>query len=53
VILLLGNVVFGVISAARSFSLGPLIKPAGSSFEKGALVNWDCRCDLSRKAFKS
>jgi hypothetical protein len=51
--MLLGEVVLDMASAARSLSLGPLIKPAGSSFEKGALVNWDCRCDLSRKAFKS
>lgn len=51
--MLLGDVVLGMASAARSFNLGPLIKPAGSSFEKGALVNWDCRCVLSRKAFKS
>jgi hypothetical protein len=51
--MLLGDVFLGRASAARSFSLGPLIKPAGSDFEKGALVNWDCRCVLSRKAFKS
>ncbi len=43
----------GVASAARSLNLGPLIKPAGSSFEKGALVNWDCRFVLSRKVFKN
>lgn len=51
--MLLGDVVLGMASAARSFNLGPLIKPAGSSFEKGALVNWDCRCVFPRKAFKN
>jgi hypothetical protein len=51
--MLLGDVVLGMANAARSFNLGPLIKPAGSDFEKGALVNWDCRCVLSRKAFMS
>jgi hypothetical protein len=51
--MLVGDVFLGVASAARSLNLGPLIKPAGSSFANGALVNWDCRCVLSRKAFKN
>ena len=51
--MLLGDLVLGMASAARSFNLGPFIKPAGSSFEKGALVNWDCRFVLSRTAFKN
>jgi hypothetical protein len=52
VIMFGGDVFLGVASAARSLNLGPLIKPAGSSFEKGALVNCDCRFVLSRRVFK-
>ena len=51
-IMLVGDVVLGIASAARSLNLGPLIKPACSSFEKGVLVSCDCRFVLSRKAFK-
>jgi hypothetical protein len=50
--MLLGDVFLGVASAARSLNLGPLIKPAGSSFEKGVGVNCDCRFALSRKVFR-
>jgi hypothetical protein len=50
--MLVGDVFLGMASAARSLNLGPLIKPAGSSLEKGALVNCDCLFVLSRKAFK-